>query len=79
MELITKILELEDITSVQKLLLITLKVVPEASVGFSFNDIAHYTSLTRKTVISNLGVLEEAELIEVQRNSTKTNSYKVLI
>lgn len=79
MDYITKILELESITSVQKLLLITLKVVPEASVSFSFNDIAFYTSLTRKTVISNLKVLEEAGLIEVQRNSTKTNSYKVLI
>ena len=79
MEHITKILELEDITSVQKLLLVTLKVVPKASVSFSFNDIAYYTSLTRKTVISNLSVLEKAGLIEVQRNSTKTNSYKMLI
>lgn len=79
MQPIFKVLEREDLSSTQKLLLITLKVVPEASEGMSFSDIGYYTSLTRKTVISNLKALEGAGLIEVVRNGTKTNAYKVLL
>lgn len=77
-ELIIKILNSEDITSTQKLMLITLTSI-EASKGASLTDITFYTSLTRKTVITTLNALEDANLIEVVRDSTRVNKYIVRV
>jgi len=75
---ILKILEREELTSTQKVILIILEVIPEGE-SISFNELAFYTSLTRKTIISNLNKLEDAGYIQVFRNSTNKNSYKILI
>ncbi len=72
-----RMLEREDLTSTQKLLLIALKTIPEVSEGISYADVAYYTSLSRKTVISNLKVLEDAGLLEVIRDATRQNKYIV--
>lgn len=77
MEEILKVLEREEVTSTQKLILIALKVL-EASEGASFEEIGFYTSLSRKTVISNINKLEEIGLIEVIRDTTRVNKYIVL-
>lgn len=68
-------LEREELTSTQKLLLIGLKAIPDTSEGVSFADVAYYTSLSRKTVISNLKVLEDMKLLEVIREGTRQNRY----
>lgn len=78
MDALHKILEREELTSTQKVILIVLKVIPEDE-AISFNDLAFYTSLTRQTVITNLNKLESAGLLQINRDSTNTNSYKVLI
>lgn len=70
-----KVLEREELTSTQKLLLIALETISDSVEGVSFADIAYYTSLTRKTVISNLKVLEDVELLEVVRDGTRQNKY----
>lgn len=75
---VLKILEHENLTSTQKIVLIGLEVT-KASEGISFNELAFYTSLTRKTVITNLNKLETEGFIEVSRNGTKTNAYKVTL
>ncbi|GAA4056913.1 MarR family transcriptional regulator [Amphibacillus indicireducens] len=75
---INKILEHKKLTSTQKIILVVLLVIPEDS-SMSFNEIAFYTSVTRQTIITNLNKLEEIGLLEVTRNSTNTNSYKILI
>ncbi|MBD7935935.1 helix-turn-helix transcriptional regulator [Cytobacillus sp. Sa5YUA1] len=78
MDEILKVLEREGVTSSQKLILVILKAL-QASEGVSFNEISYYSSLTRKTVISNLNALEEAGLVKVVRDSTRTNKYIVLV
>ena len=78
MEEIHKIIERENITSTQKILLIVLKVIPENE-PISLTDLSFYTSLTRQTVVSNLKMLEDADFLQVIRNGTSTNSYKVKI
>jgi len=78
LEEIHKIIERENITSTQKILLIVLKVIPENK-PISLTDLSFYTSLTRQTVVSNLKMLEDADLLQVIRNGTSTNLYKVKI
>lgn len=78
MDEVFKILERENITSTQKMLLVVIKVIPEDE-PISLTDLSFYTSLTRQSVINNLKTLEDAGLLQVIRNSTNTNSYKVLI
>lgn len=75
---IHKIIERENITSTQKILLIVLKAIPEGE-PISLTDLTFYTSLSRQTVVTNLKTLEDAGLLQVIRNSTNPNSYKVLI
>lgn len=75
---IHKIIERENITSTQKILLIVIKVIPEGE-PISLTDLTFYTSLSRQTVISNLKLLEDASLLQVTRNGTSTNLYKVIL
>lgn len=75
---VLKILEHEELTSTQKQILIVLTAVPTvAADGISYSDISFYTSLSQKSVISNLKFLEYMGMLEVTRNDTQQNKYNL--
>lgn len=73
-----EILEREELTNSQKLLLLALKLTDDGE-GISYNQLAFYTSMTRKTIITHLHILEDKGYLRVKRNTTYINIYEVLI
>ncbi|MGH1329117.1 MarR family transcriptional regulator [Bacillus pretiosus] len=77
-----RILELEkdEISSSEKLVLLTIAIYSnDKFIPFSITELENYTNLSRATVTRLVKQLEEKGFIEVQRNGTATNNYKVTL
>ncbi|GAB6537432.1 MarR family transcriptional regulator [Bacillus cereus group sp. MYBK81-2] len=77
-----RILELEkdEISSSEKLILLTIAIYSnDKFIPFSITELENYTNLSRATVTRLVKQLEEKGFIEVQRNGTTTNNYKVTL
>ncbi|WP_179864602.1 MarR family transcriptional regulator [Bacillus toyonensis] len=82
MKSLYRILELEkdEISSSEKLVLLTIAIYSnDKFIPFSITELENYTNLSRATVTRLVKQLEEKGFIEVQRNGTATNSYKVTL
>lgn len=82
MKSLYRILELEKdkISSSEKLILLTIAIYSDNKfIPFSITELENYSNLSRATVTRLVKQLEEKGFIEVQRNGTATNSYKVML
>lgn len=82
MKSLYRILELEkdEISSSEKLILLTISIYSnDKFIPFSITELENYTNLSRATVTRLVKQLEEKRFIEVQRNGTATNNYKVTL
>lgn len=82
MKSLYRILELEkdEISSSEKLILLTIAIYSnDKFIPFSITELENYTNLSRATVTRLVKQLEEKGFIEVQRNGTATNNYKVTL
>lgn len=82
MKSLYRILELEkdEISSSEKMILLTIAIYSnDKFIPFSITELENYTNLSRATVTRLVKQLEEKGFIEVQRNGTATNNYKVTL
>ncbi|HFK1727396.1 MULTISPECIES: MarR family transcriptional regulator [Bacillus cereus group] len=77
-----RILELdrEEVSASEKLILLTIAIYSDNKfIPFSITELEYYTNLSRATVTRLVKQIEEKGFIEVQRNGTATNAYKVTL
>lgn len=73
-----KLVRHPEITGAEKLIAIALVfLLEERKMHPSLNILMHYSGLSKPSVVSAIKGLEEKNLIEVERESTKINQYKL--